>query len=116
MEAEKRRALCAAGIQVEDAIERFMGDEEMFERFLHKFMQGSTYTRLCTAIWEKDGENAFRAAHTLKGIAGNLSMRRLFLALEPLVEALRGRDMTRAKELMPTVEQAYSALLEQTQV
>lgn len=41
--------------------------------------------------------------------AGNLSMTRLYTALVPLVDALRKNDLQQAQQLLPAVEEAYTA-------
>lgn len=48
-----------------------------------------------------------RRAHTLKGVAGNLSMRDLFARVSEVVECLRGGDIGAAAEKMPAVEASY---------
>lgn len=40
MNKERYDRLTAAGIQIEEALERFMDSEAMFERFLGKFLEG----------------------------------------------------------------------------
>lgn len=42
------------------------------------------------AVDRSDWESAFRAAHTLKGVAQNLGFDRLYAVSVPLTEAMRG--------------------------
>lgn len=51
MNKERYDRLTAAGIQIEEALERFMNSEAMFERFLGKFLEDETYRRLKEALW-----------------------------------------------------------------
>lgn len=55
-----------------------MGNEALLERFLKKFPQDENYQKLCAAMEASDWEAALTAAHTLKGICGNLSIAPLF--------------------------------------
>ena len=52
-------------------------------------------------------QRAFRAAHTLKGLAANLGLVQLGQAASALTEALRGSDMQRASALYPETAAAY---------
>ena len=47
-------------------------------------------SELCEAVDRSDWESAFRAAHTLKGVAQNLGFDRLYAVSVPLTEAMRG--------------------------
>ena len=52
---------------------------------------------LTESLKEKDGECAFRAAHTLKGVCANLGLDRLYEADCELTEKLRGRQIEAAR-------------------
>ena len=45
-----------------------MGSEELVKRFALKFPDDPSYFNLEKAIQEQNAEEAFRAAHTLKGV------------------------------------------------
>ena len=85
----KKEILTAAGIQADEALERLMGSEALLERFLKKFLQDKSYEELVSAIEGQELERAFRAAHTLKGVCGNLSLNRLGDLVKEQVELLR---------------------------
>lgn len=80
------------GMDVKDAMSRFMGDEELFEFCFKKFSQDKGFAELGEALKAKDYDNAFKAAHSLKGVAGNLGLRSLFDYISVLVEVLRAKD------------------------
>lgn len=111
MTQERKQALLEAGIAVEDALERCMGNEMLLERLLDKFTEDKTYAELLQAMTEKKQDQAVHAAHTLKGVCGNLSMERLYHLLEKQVEVLRQNDWDSAEDLMPAITQAYQALV-----
>lgn len=71
-----------------------------------------------TPIWTQivsladgDATRAFEAAHTLKGVAGNLSMTRLFQQADRLTEDLRRQDLGAAKDSMPELEEQYAHII-----
>ena len=67
-----------------------MGSEALVKRFAVKFLEDKSFEELTESLKEKDGEDAFRAAHTLKGICANLGLDRLYEADCELTEKLRG--------------------------
>ena len=104
----RRARLTAAGIDVDDALQRMMGSEALLERLLGKFLEDENYQKLCTALDEKRQEDAVAASHTLKGVCGNLSMPALFSLFTRQVEALRAGDWTAAAALMEEIRPAYA--------
>lgn len=107
MDQEKRKGLEAAGIDVQSAMERFMDNEMLLERFLKKFLDDPNYGKLKAAQAAGDREGAVIASHSLKGVCGNLSMTGLFDLLTRQVGLLRAEDWAGAMELMPGIDGAY---------
>ena len=98
-----------AGIAEYDAgVARFMCNESMYARFLGKFIEDQSYTKLIDAMDAGDAKAAFEAAHTLKGTAATLELTSVVQAVSPLVEHLRGGDMAAAHEGLPALESAYA--------
>ncbi len=64
------------------------------------------------AMADGRANDAFRAVHTLKGIALNLSLTKLAAACSQLTEALRGADTIpqQARELLIPVRQEYARI------
>lgn len=81
----------AMGADYDDVISRLRTDERV-TKFLLKILNDGSFTLLTDSIAAKNMEEAFRAAHTLKGVAMNLSLTRLYHSAGPLTEALRGRS------------------------
>ena len=50
---------------------RFRGDERI-KKFALKFLADGSYDSLCRTLEAEDYSEAFRAAHTLKGVSQNL--------------------------------------------
>ena len=107
MDTEKIAQLKGAGINVDEALERFMGNEALLERFLKKFLMDDNFQKLESAIAEHDQEAAVSASHTLKGMCGNLSMTLLFDLLARQVAALRAGEWKEASELMDEISERY---------
>ena len=107
MTSERIRQLEAGGIDVAQALERVMGNESLLERLLGKFLDAPQYHALCAALERGDPEQAAAAAHTMKGMCGNLSMTELFRLFSAQVETLRGGDLVAGREMMAQITPAY---------
>ena len=112
MESETKLRLENSGIDVEDVLERFMGNEKLMERFLKKFIDDPHFPLLFEAFDQQDYEKAFQEAHTLKGVCGNLSMTTLFEQVSFLVECLRVQDHTKAKEQLFKIKENHEKIIE----
>lgn len=107
MQEEMKTRLQEAGIDVEGALERFMGSDALLERFLKKFLDDANYSKLLNALENGDQEAAMAASHTLKGMSGNLSMTVLFELLTRQVALFREGDWEGGAGLMKEITGAY---------
>lgn len=111
MEEIRREKLIEAGVNVETAMERFMGNEELLVRFLKKFLQDNNYELLKDAMEEKRYKDAFTAAHTLKGLCGNLSLVSLFDIVDKELEFLRNDHYEEAEQVHPDLVKEYERII-----
>ncbi|MCM1148837.1 MAG: Hpt domain-containing protein [Butyricicoccus sp.] len=81
--------------------------ERMIQKFVLKFLNDGSYDSLCAAMKEGSAEEAFRAAHTIKGVCQNLSFTKLGKSSSELTEALRGGFSPEANELAERVKADY---------
>ena len=75
----------------EDALNRLMNDA-LIEKFLKKFLNDDSFNSLSVSIENRDYHEAFKAAHTLKGVSLNLSLSRLSASASEITEYLRDCD------------------------
>ena len=54
--------------------------EKMITKFAKRFADDTTFQDMCKALEEKNAKEAFRMAHTLKGICSNLGFDELYKA------------------------------------
>ena len=86
----------------------------LVEKFLGKFLDDPSFGQLRSELYAGNRAEAFRAAHTLKGVCVNLSFTRLQQSASDLTEVLRPAAETIPAEafpLMEQVEQDYEATL-----
>ena len=65
-------------INQEDGIKRVMNNGKLYARLLTKFKDGTNLGELEELVNSQDWEKAQTAAHTLKGVAANLSLTELY--------------------------------------
>jgi hypothetical protein len=111
MDEKMIQELRDAGVDVDGANERFMGNMGMLERFLKKFPNDPNYKVLVDAIEAKDIDRAFDAAHAMKGTCGNLSLATLYSLVSEVTEHLRSKDLEGAAKKMPDVTKEYEKML-----
>ena len=87
-----------------EAKARFQNDERIV-RFLNMFPGDDSMQNLKNAMNAGDTTTAFRAVHTLKGVALNLGLGSLAHASSQMTEALRGQD-----KLPESVQPLYEAV------
>ena len=107
----RREALEAAGVDVGDALARVLGNEALLERLLGIYAQDGSVASLGDALESGDVTAARAAAHALKGVSANLSMRRLTELSASVLDRLHAGDLDGARELMSQVREAHEAVL-----
>lgn len=70
-------------------VEKRLLNAALVRRFITKFLQDDSFEKLSAGIRDGQREEAFRAAHTLKGVCQNLGFGRLSASAEKLTELLR---------------------------
>lgn len=104
-----REAYQSVGADYEDVFHRLMDNDDMVARFAGKFLDDPSYDQLCDALATGDAETAFRAAHTLKGVAQNLGLVNVYEPATKLTELLRAGSLDGADELAASVRTQYEA-------
>lgn len=84
-------------------MERFMGNEAMYLRLLDMLFKDDNLQKLSAALEQGDLAAAFAAAHTLKGVVGNMGLTPLYDAICIILEPLRIKE---AREDYPQLLQA----------
>lgn len=108
MDTKTKEVLEKAGINTDDAMERFMGNEAMYEKYLARFVGDKTYEDLIEAVGKKDWQKAFETTHTLKGTTGTLSITGLFDLFSKQTEFFRGGDYESGVAMMDEIKAEYN--------
>lgn len=86
-----QQALMDYGADLDGALRRFLNDNELYEQCFFQFMEDENFALLDEAVRSRDYQRAFEAAHTIKGVAGNMGLTPLYNAASELAEALRAQ-------------------------
>ena len=81
--------------------------EALVKKFVGKFLADQSFQLLESSLNAEDYDEAFRAAHTLKGVAQNLSFTKLYRSSHEITEALRDKSYDKAAQLFTKVEADY---------
>lgn len=101
-----RECYAALGGDYEGVMTRLM-TEKLVHKFVLKFLDDGSFQNLKNDMAAERYDDAFREAHTMKGVCLNLGFTRLFESSSEITEALRGGNTAKAAELMPQVEADY---------
>lgn len=102
----------AIGASYDDTIERLMSADYLL-RFVRKFPDDPSFAALKDALARGSTEEAFRAAHTLKGVCANLGFTRLQETAGQLTELLRAGTLEGTEPLFLKLSEEYAHLLGQ---
>ena len=75
----------------QNALNTMMNDD-FIKRMLSKFAQNNAVGELLEAYDNKDFQKVFVAAHSIKGVAGNLALTGLYDKVIPIVEGTRNAE------------------------
>lgn len=89
-------------------LHRMANSERMVKRFAKKFLDDPSYTLLHTSLDSENYEEAFRAAHTLKGVCQNLNLDQLFTSCNVLCDTLRNQAGPVPAEMLAAVDADYA--------
>ncbi|MDO4271044.1 MAG: Hpt domain-containing protein [Eubacteriales bacterium] len=110
MNKESMEMLRAAGVDVQTALNRFCGNDSLYAKYLKKFFDDPNYREAGAALAASDWEEMLHAAHTLKGVAGNLGLDRLFETSGRIVAALRAGEHDAAAAAYAVLRGQYEEL------
>ena len=90
-----------------DGVLSRMMSEATVKKFAVKFLFDKSYELLISSLENSDLKEAFRAAHTIKGICQNLGFNMLLDSVAPLTESLRDAAAPPPEELVDAVKRDY---------
>ena len=98
------------GGDYKDVVKRLIS-EEFAAQLALGFLDDDGFSSLEKAMKNRNAEDAFRAAHTLKGVALNLGFKNLGESASELTEVLRKRTVDGADEPFEKVKADYAVVI-----
>jgi len=101
------------GVDIASGLERANGNKKLFSKLLLEFAArfATVQDEINRLISEKDLESAGRLAHTLKGVAGNLSASDIQMAAEELETAIRDKNAGAYTELIARIDRVLQPVV-----
>lgn len=99
------------GANYKDAARRLMSEAYLL-RFVKMFPEDPSFSALQTAMEQGNIDEAFRAAHTLKGVCANLGFTGLGDTASQLTELLRSGKLEGTAPLLKQLSEDYMKLVE----
>ena len=103
-------ALKQFGADVNDGLSRCMGNEAFYFKLIGKVVEDKNFQALEDAVAAKDLDKAFDAAHSLKGVLGNLALTPVYEPVYEITELLRERKDIDYSEYLKTISEKRSEL------
>ncbi len=91
------------GVNIEEAIHRFMNNDELYKKMLLKLPDNIESLPILKFVETGDYSKAVANAHTLKGVTGNLSLTPLYKAYSRIVDLFREGKPEEAKGVLEDV-------------
>lgn len=107
MDDKQQRALMIRDTDVQGAIKRFCGNEALYVSCLRMFLEDTTIDELKKAIDTQSWDDAFTAAHALKGLAGNMGFVPLMHSTGQLVVLIRGGRLQEISDCFMQISSSY---------
>jgi len=97
------------GVEVEQGLQRVAGNKRLYRDLLRRFaaQHADAAAEVAAALDKKDREEAGRIVHTLKGVAGNLSVTEVHAAAQELERAIR-----ESSDSVPTALEQFRSRLQ----
>ena len=86
--------------------------ESMVRKFALMFLNDDSYPKLEQSLKEGNAQEAFRAAHTLKGVCQNLGFTNLYQPAYELTEVLRAGTLEGSGEWFARVTEQYNITMD----
>lgn len=95
--------LKALDVNVDEGLERMMGNSSLYERMLVKFVKVMNDLEVSPDFDNNDYAEIIEKTHTIKGASGNLSVTPVYEAYTEIVNLLRSDKPEEAKEILRNI-------------
>ena len=100
-------SLKSLNVDTDGTISRFMGNEDIYVKFLAGYPEEDRMPPIYDALDSKDTDNLIMRVHKLKGVSGNLGMTSVYTRSEDAIKLLRAGTYDGVKEIITEIEADY---------
>lgn len=104
-------ALKGYGADVDQGLSRCMNNEAFYIRLVGMALNDKSFAALRAALNDGDLDRAFDAAHSLKGVLGNLALTPMYNDVYELTELLRSRTDMDYSDYMTAIDEKRAELM-----
>lgn len=112
MTGKQRLILQGVGVDVDDTIDRFADNEDLYLSCLSRFSTESDINQLLDAIERNNPKECFEIAHSLKGVSANLGFTALYEEIAKLTDVFRANSMAYDTDNLSAVIYNFTAATE----
>ena len=111
MNQDFKAELIEWGVDWDELLDRFMGNEDLIAKFMLKFLNDQSMSDLTKYMGEGNISEAFKAVHTLKGVSSNLALKGFLTPVLELTEIYRAGSSVGAIEKYNQIKPKYDDLI-----
>ncbi|MBQ9488059.1 MAG: Hpt domain-containing protein [Selenomonadaceae bacterium] len=100
------------GVDTKEGLTRCMNKETFYFRMITMGLSNDSFEKLDAAIKENNLDEAFEAAHALKGVLGNLALTPIYKPLSEMTEMLRAKKTADYAAMYKPIMEMRNQLLE----
>ena len=100
------------GVDTKEGLTRCMNNEKFYFRMLQMGLSDGHFESLEKSLADNNIEEAFEAAHALKGVIGNLALAPIYNPLAEMTEMLRAKKPADYVEIYKPIKASRDKLLE----
>ncbi len=112
MTESQKNILQSLGVNLEEVLERFVDNEELYFNCIAKFTGNDYFDNFNSALNAGNVTEAFEAIHALKGVVGNLGFKWLYEKSVEVTEILRSVSLDVSQELLFELQEEYDRVIE----
>lgn len=105
-------AMTACGVNTEETLKRFAGNQGLWKHFVQKILQDNTFAQLEEAVAHQDYQEIRNLAHTLKGTSGNLGLQGLSDRCGNLITAIRQEQYDQIRQLFHSISESWHQMID----
>ena len=103
-------SLAELGVDTEGTISRFVGNEDLYAKFLAGYITEKRMPDIYSALAEKNTDELIMRTHKLKGVSGNLGMTEIYELTEDAITRLRNGSYDGVEDILKRTEVIYDKI------